>query len=434
MVPSIFLDRCTIHGNRAPDDIATPTGGGVLAAAGAVTVQSTIVCSNAGGGLVCLPDAVQASILSDYCDVWNNGPHDYFSCLPGLHSISSDPLHCGGSGGSDPPWYCLYDTSPCNGTGRNGDDMGAGWVACYSVGGVVFYDNFSDQSDDGWVAEEPEPGQVEVEAGEYSMDSRDSGASAHVADLSIDNLEYTVWFRPLETQMGGENRFYFRGMPGQERVYELSLRTEEQRGTLVRWEDEIGCIMADFECPIVPDAWHRLTVTAAGAQLAGVLEIPFGLIVPLFDLTDPAPLPGGTVGLAVAWRAAPGGRGAQHTYFDRIMVRAVTDPASVRAGDRPDAGDSQAPEIRVFPNPSRGDVRFTLPSTLSGTIELFDLQGRLVRTLRRVDPAEDSAPLRLSWDGRDEAGRPVASGWYAWRLEGERGARAVAHGRLILLR
>ena len=63
MVPSIFLDRCTIHGNRAPDDIATPTGGGVLAAAGAVTVQSTIVCSNAGGGLVCLPDAVQASIL-----------------------------------------------------------------------------------------------------------------------------------------------------------------------------------------------------------------------------------------------------------------------------------------------------------------------------------------------------------------------------------
>ncbi len=435
LIPSISMRGCTLDGNHAPDVSLPPTGGGAYAAAGLLTVRSGIVASNAGGGLVCPNVSPGASIDSDYSDVWNNGAYDYYSCAPGPHSISDDPLFCGPSSDpNDPPWYCLFETSPANGTGWHGEDMGAGWVACYSVEDVVFYDNFSDQADDGWVVEEEQPEQVQVEEGEYSLNSISTAARSYVSALEIADLDLSVWFKPMETQLAGETRFCYRMDPVAAACYELSMRTEEQRGMLVRWEGGLGCIMAEFDCPVAVDAWQRLDVTASGARLTGVLEIPFGTIIPLFDLEDPVPLPAGTVGVGVAWRSAPAARGAQHTHFDRIMVRRAQDSSSTVDEDGSVSGLAR-PRVVAVPNPVRGAMTFRLLSTRATGLDLFDVKGRLVRTLHAVLPRQVAEGIRvLAWDGRDQAGRPVPSGVYSWRLRGSDGSDAAARGRLVMLR
>jgi hypothetical protein len=432
MTPALSMRRCTLHGNRAPDDVALPTGGGIYVQAGELTLRSTIVSSNAGGGLVCDAAAPGPTIDSDYDDVWNNGLYDYSACSPGPHDISADPFFCEDVP-TVPPWYCIFETSPCNGTGWQGEDIGAGWVACYSQPWVVFYDNFSDQSDDGWTTEEGWPDQIRVEEGEYSMESASGSARASVSELAVEHLECTAWFRPLDTQMGGETHAYFRMTPESETWYELIMETETQRGTLLRVEGGLICIMAEFDCPQYVDAWHKLTLTATGSRLTGTLEIPFGMIVPLFDMEDPLPLSAGTIGFGVAWRSAPGLRGAQHTHFDRIMVRRLPDPADVAGADDAPA---RPPFARASPNPTRGAVSFTLRATGPACVELFDVAGRLVRSLRTPAAAVAGADLlRLDWDGRDSSGRPVASGVYTWRLTANAATpRAMATGRLVLMR
>ena len=71
------------------------------------------------------------------------------------------------------------------------------------------------------------------------------------------------------------------------------------------------------------------------------------------------------------------------------------------------------------PNPSVGrtTIGFALPHSSGVRLELFDVNGRLVRTLvGRVFPA---GIHRVVWDGRDGSGRSVASGVYLYRLKAE---------------
>jgi hypothetical protein len=82
-----------------------------------------------------------------------------------------------------------------------------------------------------------------------------------------------------------------------------------------------------------------------------------------------------------------------------------------------DAGDAGAArvglDLAAYPNPSFGDVRFALGAGAvdPGTrLRILDVVGRQV--------AEFAAPAsELRWDGRDAAGRPVASGVYFARLD-----------------
>jgi hypothetical protein len=98
-----------------------------------------------------------------------------------------------------------------------------------------------------------------------------------------------------------------------------------------------------------------------------------------------------------------------HPYvagFD-VPVVGVGDPVAVRS------------PLRVFPNPSRGTVAFTLESRGVLGASVFDVRGRSVRTLRRGVTA---------WDGKDDAGRMVSPGLYFLRiveLSGTRSARIV---------
>ncbi|MBK6898594.1 MAG: T9SS type A sorting domain-containing protein [bacterium] len=101
----------------------------------------------------------------------------------------------------------------------------------------------------------------------------------------------------------------------------------------------------------------------------------------------------------------------------------------------PNTGAGDAP--RVFrldgnaPNPFNPmtTVSFSLATAGRATVDVLDLQGRVVRTLFAGDlPAGVRA---LVWDGRDDAGREVASGAYLARLQS--GGRTATH-KMILAR
>ena len=89
----------------------------------------------------------------------------------------------------------------------------------------------------------------------------------------------------------------------------------------------------------------------------------------------------------------------------------LTDPTSA-AGDAPMV-------FRVagnYPNPFNPSTRvmFSLATAGTATVDVLDLQGRVVRTLHQGHlPA---GPSSLVWDGRDNQGRPAASGAYLARL------------------
>jgi len=71
------------------------------------------------------------------------------------------------------------------------------------------------------------------------------------------------------------------------------------------------------------------------------------------------------------------------------------------------------------PNPfSRSTVvRFGLSRPGRATLRIFDLRGRLVRTL--VDEVLAAGRHEVAWSGRDDTGSAVASGVYFYRLQAE---------------
>ncbi|HRX51543.1 MAG TPA: C25 family cysteine peptidase [Candidatus Krumholzibacteria bacterium] len=69
-----------------------------------------------------------------------------------------------------------------------------------------------------------------------------------------------------------------------------------------------------------------------------------------------------------------------------------------------------------YPNPFNPatTIRFTTPREGPVSLKVFDLSGRLVRTL--VDESLSAAVHEVTWRGQDDAGRRVASGSYYYRL------------------
>src|SRR5690606_4911432 len=69
-----------------------------------------------------------------------------------------------------------------------------------------------------------------------------------------------------------------------------------------------------------------------------------------------------------------------------------------------------------YPNPfaERATIGYRLEARGQATLEVFDLLGRRVRVL--VDGEQNAGSHTAAWDGRDAAGRAVASGVYLVRL------------------
>ncbi len=83
------------------------------------------------------------------------------------------------------------------------------------------------------------------------------------------------------------------------------------------------------------------------------------------------------------------------------------------------------------PNPFQSStaIEFSLDAAMPVQLSIYDVQGRLVRTLVQADAA--AGTNRVEWNGRDNAGRDVPSGSYGYVLKTPEGEAAR---RLVLTR
>ena len=88
--------------------------------------------------------------------------------------------------------------------------------------------------------------------------------------------------------------------------------------------------------------------------------------------------------------------------------------------------------LSASPNPFRTQttVRFDLPASAEVALTVFDAAGRRVRRVIAGAPAA-AGPHSVSWDGRDDAGRPLTSGVYFWVL---RAGEVSRTSRVVLTR
>lgn len=105
-----------------------------------------------------------------------------------------------------------------------------------------------------------------------------------------------------------------------------------------------------------------------------------------------------------------------------IRVKGHKTNSGVASGGRA-GGNAEGIQFSALrPNPSRSSITaaFNLPGEGKVRLAVYDLRGALVRTL--VNDRLPAGKHQVVWDGRDDLGRPVASGVYFYRLEalGER--------------
>jgi hypothetical protein len=146
------------------------------------------------------------------------------------------------------------------------------------------------------------------------------------------------------------------------------------------------------------------------------------------------------VGASLAWSATFNGE--QDLYYTRIgdwdcNVNGVPDSVDIATLQSADFNDNGIPDecediqtavgespppgwglAQNVPNPFNPvtSIRFDVaPGGARVTLRVFDVEGRLVRTL--VDGFEAEGERTAVWDGSDSRGYPVASGLYFYRLE-----------------
>jgi len=314
--------------------------------------------------------------------------------------------------------YDIYETSCCVGAGDGGYDIGAHGVGCFHTANVVFYDNFSDQDAHGWVEENSGMGLWHVIDGVYRGDASlatPGFVRSTVETLLVDDFYYDVEIEPLSPS--GTTHLFFRWTDSLN-TYEISL--DSVGGSL--WKHSTGggggpgdTLLAEFECSLAVGQKYPFKILASlGTIRAWYREGPgVSEWIPLFTSYDEEPLPLGTVGL--------GCEDGMTVEFDNILVAWVvaTEVSSRDAGaDGERAGEVLA---RVSPNPFRNSTRisFSLPRRSEVCLSIYDIAGRLVRTVTKGSLPAGHHDYR--WDGRDETGSPVSSGVYFWLVDSDAG-------------
>ncbi len=101
-----------------------------------------------------------------------------------------------------------------------------------------------------------------------------------------------------------------------------------------------------------------------------------------------------------------------------------------------DTPTASLPDVFVlannYPNPFNGSttIRYELPQESRIHLAVFDLQGRLVRTL--ANEIQGAGQHSLTWDGQDQNGKAAASGVYFCRMTTENGL--TGRTKMVLVR
>jgi hypothetical protein len=72
--------------------------------------------------------------------------------------------------------------------------------------------------------------------------------------------------------------------------------------------------------------------------------------------------------------------------------------------------------LQNFPNPFNPSttISFDLPTRVQTSLIIYNVSGQIVRTL--ISRELSAGSYRIEWDGKDNRGRPVATGVYLYRL------------------
>jgi hypothetical protein len=176
----------------------------------------------------------------------------------------------------------------------------------------------------------------------------------------------------------------------------------------------------------------------------GQSEVPPGWAAALYDSADATPL-GGTLGLVQPGRRywfslrvnAPGPdlAGVLDTLSERFVITG-TVRGDTTSRDSAALSLFLAPGLSIhnFPNPCFGSTRFIigLPGPGAVTLALYDRAGARVRQLADKG-AVRAGVLLLDWDGKNDAGKPVASGSYRYILDYSAGGTSTAIVKKLVL-
>jgi len=102
---------------------------------------------------------------------------------------------------------------------------------------------------------------------------------------------------------------------------------------------------------------------------------------------------------------------------DNVLLVMTTGPVS--AVGPLTAGALQAPTATPNPFNPRVEISFEMPASGPGSLRVHDLSGRLVRVL--ASRHFERGTQTVTWGGRDEAGRALASGVYLVVLKTDQG-------------
>ncbi len=130
-------------------------------------------------------------------------------------------------------------------------------------------------------------------------------------------------------------------------------------------------------------------------------------------------LPGDADGAALPWPEY--GHDPRNT-FNASTSRDLGDSHPGRNHDAIWAHSGR--HLTIGPNPPQAVAYsfFRLQEQGDVTLQVFDLQGRCIRTL--VNETLPSGEYRVPWDGRSETGSPVGGGVYFVRLSGPHGVES----------
>jgi hypothetical protein len=119
----------------------------------------------------------------------------------------------------------------------------------------------------------------------------------------------------------------------------------------------------------------------------------------------------GSGGAILVWRDNRSGE--SDIFAQRVSANGTVGTSQVGVPDETPRRFGLRP---IYPNPSRQEARleFALPAEGEVEMEVFDALGRSVKHVFRGTLA--AGVHDLAWDGRDDAGRTVASGAYLVRL------------------
>lgn len=161
-----------------------------------------------------------------------------------------------------------------------------------------------------------------------------------------------------------------------------------------------------------------IPINRAAEQMTGVLAGPVSISDVSGNLSFPAADNSGAV---YKWNGEAWER-LESSYFQSGRMHAQVSGGGIYVyGDAPGVTSPQVPSELVLrrstPNPfvAQAAISFSLPEAGRATVKVFDLSGRLVRTL--ADGEMAAADHTLVWDGRDASGNEVGAGVYFCRLE-----------------